>query len=409
MVLMRQPCRDPDRVCPESWADMSGSDPQRKGLNSMPWSNQTGGGGWKSGGGNGGGPWGQGSGGGHEPDLEDMLKRSQDKMKRAMGGGGGGGVPGMLLFLAAIVGALAVAWFAFFFQVQPSQQGIVLRFGEHVRTEGEGLHFRLPYPVEEVYLVDITTNRSVEVGVRTIEGYREASTEQDVPEESLMLTGDENIVDVDFVVQWNIKNVEDYLFNIQNPDTTVKELAESVMREVVGKSSIAPLLTKERAKTAQDVADLMQKTLDSYGAGVRITGVQLKKADPPGKVIDAFRDVQAAKADQERLQNEATAYANRIVPEARGAAERILQAAQGYRDQTIAEATGEAARFEKVYDEYRKAPEVTRKRIFLETMERVFKNTDKIILDSKGGSGVVPYLPLNELTKPRAPSAAGGQ
>lgn len=377
----------------------------------MPWSNQTGGGGWKSGG----GPWGQGSGGGgsgggHQPDLEDMLRRSQDKMKRAMGGGGGGGFPGILLFFAAVVGALVVAWYAFFFEVQPSQQGIVLRFGEHVRTEGEGLHFRLPYPVEEVYLVDITTNRSVEVGVRVIDGYSGASTEQDIPEESLMLTGDENIVDIDFVVQWNISNVEDYLFNIQNPDNTVKELAESVMREVVGKSSIAPLLTRERAKTAQDVHDLMQKTLDAYGAGVRITGVQLKKADPPAKVIDAFRDVQAAKADQERLQNEASAYFNRIVPEAKGEAERIKQAAQGYRDQTIAEATGEAARFEKVYKEYVKAPEVTRKRIFLETMERVFKNTDKIILDGKAGSGVVPYLPLNELTKPRSTETpAGGQ
>ncbi len=383
----------------------------------MPWSNQTGGGGRK-GSGNG-GPWGGGqgsggNGGGQPPDLEDMLKRSQDKMKRAMGGGGGGGFPGILLFLGAIIGALTVVWFAFFFQVQPSQQGLVLRFGEHVRTEGEGLHFRYPYPIEQVYLVDFTTNKSVELGVRTTSSYRGTSSEQDVPEESLMLTGDENIVDVDFVVQWNIKNVEDYLFNIQNPDSTVKEVAESVMREVVGKSNIAPLLTKERAKTAQDVADLVQKTLDSYGAGIRIKGVQLKKSDPPEKVIDAFRDVQAAKADQERLQNEANAYANRIVPEARGAAERILQAAQGYRDQTIAEATGEASRFEKIYEEYRKAPEVTRKRMFLETMERVFKNTDKIILDGgKGGSGVVPYLPLNELTKPRAAAAgnnqAGGQ
>lgn len=379
----------------------------------MPWSNQTGGGGWKSGGGNGGGPWGQGpgGGGGQQPDLEDMLKRSQDKMKRAMGGGGGGGggFPGVLVFIAAIIGALVVAWYAFFFQVQPSQQGVVLRFGEHVRTEGEGLHFRYPYPIEQVYLVDTTTTRRVELGLRTIESYSGSATEQDVPEESLILTGDENIVDVDFVVQWVIKSVDGYLFNIQNPDSTVKEVAESVMREVVGKSNIVQL-TEDRAKIEQDVLTLMQKTLDSYGAGVEVTSVEMKKADPPGKVIDAHRDVQAAKADQERLQNEAQAYANRIVPEARGAAERILQAAQGYRDQTVAEATGEAARFEKVYDEYRKAPDVTRKRIFLETMERVFKDTDKIILDGKGsGSGVVPYLPLNELTKPRAPSTQGGQ
>ncbi len=377
----------------------------------MPWSNQTGGGGWKGGGGNG-GPWGHGPGGGQQPDLEDMLKRSQDKMKRAMGGGGGG-IPGSLLFLAAMVAMAVVAWYAFFFRVNPNQEGVVLRFGEHVRSAKPGLHFRLPYPIEEVYLPNVTRTNGIELGVRSIENYSGPATEQDVPEESLMLTGDENIVDVDFVVQWRIKDVENYLFNIQNPNSTVKEVAESVMREVVGKSNIAPLLTEERVKTEQDVFDLMQKTLDSYGAGVEITGVQMKKADPPAKVIDAFRDVQAAKADQERLQNEANAYANRIVPEARGQAERILQAAQGYRDQTIAEATGEAARFEKVYDEYRKAPEVTRKRMFLETMERVFKDTDKIILDSKGGSGVVPYLPLNELTKPRTSSStttpSGGQ
>jgi modulator of FtsH protease HflK len=378
----------------------------------MPWSNQTGGGGWKSGnGGGGGGPWGQGPGGGQSPDFEDMIKRSQDKVRRAMGSGGGGGgssVPSVILFLGAVVGALVVAWYAFFFEVQPNQQGVVLRFGEHVRTEGEGLHFRLPYPIEQVYLPNVTLNNAVELGVRTVDSFRGNLSEQDVPEESLMLTGDENIVDVDFVVQWRIKNVEDYLFNIQNPDSTVKEVAESTMREVVGTSNIAPLLTEERAKTEQQVFELMQKTLDSYGAGVEITGIQMKKADPPAKVIDAFRDVQAAKADQERLQNEANAYANRVVPEARGAAERILQAAQGYRDQTVAEATGEAARFEKVYDEYRKAPDVTRKRMFLETMERVYGDTDKIILDDKGGSGVVPYLPLNELTRPRSGGSTSG-
>lgn len=376
----------------------------------MPWSNQTGGGGWKSGNGGGGGPWGQGPGGGSSPDLEDMIKRSQDKVRRAMGGGGGGSgaVPGLVLFLGAIIGTLIVAWYAFFFEVQPNQQGVVLRFGEHVRTEGEGLHFRLPYPIEEVYLPNVTQVNDAEIGFRQIESFRSESTEQDVPEESLMLTGDENIVDVDFVVQWRIKDVEDYLFNIQNPVSTVKEVAESVMREVVGESQIAPLLTEEREKTAQEVYDLMQKTLDAYGAGVEITGIQMKKADPPAKVIDAFRDVQAAKADQERLQNEAKAYANRVVPEARGAAERILQAAQGYRDQTVAEANGQAARFEKVYDEYQKAPEVTRKRIFLETMERVFKNTDKIILDEKvGGTGVVPYLSLNELNKTRSSAPSG--
>ena len=214
-----------------------------------------------------------------------------------------------------------------------------------------------------------------------------------------MLTGDENIVDVDFEVQWQISDAEKYSFNIQNPQTTVKEVAEAAMREIVGKSNIQPLMTDERIKAQEAVLELMQGTLDAYRSGIRITQVLLKPVDPPEKVIAAFQDVQAAKTDQDRIKNEATAYANRVVPEARGQAERILQAAQGYRQQAIAEAKGQAGRFLKVYQEYKKAPEVTRRRMFLETMERVFAGTDKIILDSKGGSGVVPYLPLNELTK----------
>jgi membrane protease subunit HflK len=214
-----------------------------------------------------------------------------------------------------------------------------------------------------------------------------------------MLTGDENIVDVDFIVYWKISDPQNYLFNIQNPENTVKEVAESAMREIVGQSNIAPLLTEARQKTELAVAKLMQLTLDSYKAGIRVDQVQLQKVDPPAEVIDAFRDVQAARADKERLQNEAYSYANRVVPEARGAAERILQDAEGYKQSAVAEATGQSSRFLKVYEEYRRAPEVTRKRMFLETMERVFGGTDKIIIDGKGGSGVVPYLPLNELTK----------
>ncbi len=214
-----------------------------------------------------------------------------------------------------------------------------------------------------------------------------------------MLTGDENIVDVDFVVFWRVSNAKDYLFNIQNPRNTVKEVGESAMREVVGESDIQPILTEERAKTEIAVYDLMQKTLDAYGAGIQITQVQLQKVDPPSAVIDAFRDVQAAKADQERLQNEAQTYANRVVPEARGDAERILQGAQAYKQQIVETSKGEASRFSQVYKEYKVAPEVTRKRMFLETMERIFQDTDKIIIDSQTGQGVVPYLPLNELAK----------
>src|SRR4029078_7824507 len=223
--------------------------------------------------------------------------------------------------------------------------------------------------------------------------------------ESLMLTGDENIVDIDFVVFWRINDAAKYLFNIQNPDTTVKEVAESAMREVVGQSNIQPILTQERQKTEEAVQALMQRTLDSYGAGIQIDQVQLQKGDPPAQVIDAFRDVQAARADQERLQNEAQAYANRIIPEAKGEAERILQAAQGYRDKVVAESKGEADRFLKIYQQYKLARDVTRQRMFLETMERVLGDTDKVIVDEMAGSGVVPYLPLSEFTK-KAPAQA---
>ena len=224
-----------------------------------------------------------------------------------------------------------------------------------------------------------------------------------------MLTGDENIVDIDFVVLWKINNAPDYLFNIQNPEGTVKDVAESAMREIVGQSDIEPILMAARAETESKVEALIQRTLDGYGAGIEIREVQLQKVDPPAQVIDAFRDVQAARADEERLQNEAQAYANRVVPEARGEAEGILQNAQGYRDRVIAEAKGEAERFEKVLTEYEKAPDVTRKRIFIDTMQEVFSNTDKIIIDKDGG-GVVPDLPLSELQRktPATPSAEPG-
>ena len=356
----------------------------------MPWSNQNGGGGRK------GGPWGQGpSGGPHQPDLEELLKRSQDRLKQVMPGGSG--IPGSFLFLIAIVLAAVVCFFAFTFKVSPDELGVVMRFGKPIRQEPPGLHFRLPYPIEEVRLPKVTRQNIIEVGMRSGVPSRGFAGIRDVPEESLMLTGDENIVDVDFVVFWRIRDAQAYLFNIQNPEVTVKEVAESAMREIVGQNNIQPILTEARQKTEQAVQKLMQEVLDYYKAGIRIDQVQLQKVDPPTQVIDAFRDVQAARADQEKLQNEAFSYANRVVPEARGEAERILQGARAYKEQTVAEATGQTARFLKVYDEYKKAPEVTRRRMYLETMERVLGGTDKIILDSRGGQGVVPYLPLDQL------------
>jgi len=400
----------------------------------MPWNNNSNGGGWKSGsggsggggpwgqppGGGSGGPWGQGPGGGQQqPDLEEILKRGQDRFKQVTGGGG---LPKPLLFIAFAVAASVLAFFLFTFRVNPNELGVVLRFGEFNREALPGLHLRYPYPIEKVFLPDVTARNTIQIGFRgSSGGFTQGSVTRDVAEESLMLTGDENIVDIDFEVLWQINSdysVEApdgtretgtmmYLFNIQNPQSTVKAVAESAMREIIGESKIQPILTEARQETETAVRELMQTTLDSYRAGILITQVQLKKVDPPSMVIDSFRDVQAARADQERLQNEARAYANRVVPEARGNAERILQAAQGYRQQTVSEAQGQAARFAKIYDEYSKAPDITRQRMFLETMERVFKGTDKIILDQAGGSGVVPYLPLDQVNKARNQNSTG--
>ena len=370
----------------------------------MPWSNQGGGGGpWGSGPK---GPWGSGPqspGGSTPPDLEDLLRRSQDKLKTVLPGGGSFGGRGIALLLLA---ALVIWGFSGFFRVQPGETGVVTRFGQYVRDTAPGLNYHLPYPIESVLTPNVERINRIDVGMRQVEDIRRGTTMRDVPEESLMLTGDENIVDVDFAVLWKIKpeSAAAYLFNIQNPEGTVKAVAESAMREVIGRSNIQPILTGARQNIETAVHDLMQKTLDDYKSGIQIAQVQMQKVDPPTQVIDSFRDVQAARADLERAQNEAQTYANRVVPEARGRAAQITQNAEAYREQTVAEATGQASRFSQVYGEYAKAPQVTRQRMYLETMERLLNGTDKIILDpgvGGNGSGVVPYLPLNELSRPR--------
>jgi membrane protease subunit HflK len=281
-----------------------------------------------------------------------------------------------------------------------------------VRDAKPGLNYHLPYPIETVLTPKVTRVNRIDIGMRLVEDLRRGTTMRNVPEESLMLTGDENIVDVDFSVFWLVKpnGASEYLFNIQNPEGTVKAVAESAMREVIGRNNIQPVLTGARQTIEGEVHDLMQKTLDHYGAGVQVSQVQLQKVDPPAQVIDSFRDVQAARADAERAQNEAQTYANRRIPEARGEVARILQAAEAYREQTVAEAKGQSARFVKVYDEYKQAPDVTRQRLYFETMERVLGGTEKFIIDSgPGGSGVVPFLPLNEQTRrPQAPAPTGG-
>jgi modulator of FtsH protease HflK len=374
----------------------------------MPWSNQGGGGPWGSGGGGGGGkgPWGSGpqQSGPTPPDLEEFLRRSQDKLRTVLPGGSLGGRGLGLIALVAVV----IWGFSGFFQVAPDELGVVLRFGKYVREVQPGLNYHLPYPIETALTPKALRVNKIDVGMRVVEDLRRGSTIRDVPEESLMLTGDENIVDVDFSVLWRIKpnGVGDYLFNIQQPEGTVKAVAESAMREVIGRSNIQPILTGARQNIETAVQDLMQKVLDEYGSGVQVTQVQLQKVDPPTQVIDAFRDVQAARANLEQSQNEAQTYANRVVPEAKGRASQTIQNAEAYREQTVAEAKGATSRFLQVYDEYKKAPDVTRQRMYLETMERLFGGTDKIIIDSGTSSGVVPYLPLDQLTTPRRPPTA---
>src|SRR3984957_7799214 len=379
----------------------------------MPWSNQPGGP-WGSGSR---GPWGSGPqqpGGPRPPDLEEFLRRSQDKLRSLLPGNlGGRGIA--LIALAAV----ALWGFSGFFRVEPDELGLVMRFGKYIRDAKPGLNYHIPYPIESVDMVKVTRVNRIDIGMRLVEDLRRGTQMRDVPEESLMLTGDENIVDVDFAVFWVVKpqGAGAYRFNISNPEGTVKAVAESAMREVVGRSDIQPILTGARQNIETGVAELMQKTIDSYKSGIQITQVQMQKVDPPAQVIDSFRDVQAARADGERAQNEAQTYANRVIPEARGRAAQVTQSAEAYREQTVVEARGQAARFSKVYDEYKKAPDVTRQRLYLETMERLFGGTDKIIMDSgPNGQGVVPYLPLPELrNRPTtgspapAPSAGGAR
>jgi modulator of FtsH protease HflK len=351
----------------------------------------------------GGGPSGNGGGGGREPpDLEDILRRSQDKLRRVMPGGGGdgglaklGAVGFAFIALLAVIGWLLTG----FYTVRPNEMGIERVFGRFVSITPPGLNWNWPYPVGRVNKPTIGV-QTIEIGLRTGDGRR--SGIRDVRAESLMLTGDENIVDVDFSVLWLVdaRRPQDFVFNLKSPEVTVKAVAESAMREIIGRREIQPILTGARLEIERAVQELMQKTLNDYGAGVIVQQVQMQKVDPPAEVIDAFRDVQAARADQERAQNEAQTYANRVIPEARGEASKITQRAEAERERMIADAKGEAARFISVLDEYKKAPEVTRQRLYLETIERIYGGMEKIILDQgKQGSGVIPFLPLNEMLK----------
>lgn len=370
----------------------------------MSW-NQ-GGGPW--GGGGGPGPWGSGGGRGFQPpNFEDTLRRLQNFLRRVLPGGTGTGGPTIWGLGVAIV---VLLWFASgIYRVEPDQEGIVLRFGAYAGKTAPGLNYHWPWPVEEALTPTVTRVNRIEIGFRAGAPGRSGSV-TDVPEESLMLTGDENIVDVNFTVFWLVKDAPYFLFNIRDPELTVKAAAESSMREIIGHTEIASALAEGRAKIENDTQKLLQEILDSYGSGVQITQVQLQKVDPPGPVIDAFRDVQSAKIDQQTLINQAQAYANSVVPQARGDGARAIQEAQAYKAQIVLQAQGDAARFDSVYQSYKVSQDVTARRLYIETLESILKSTKKILIDkTASGSGVVPYLPLPGLSAPVRSNAPAAQ
>ena len=351
-------------------------------------------------------PWGSkpgGSGNGNgsgtrrePPNIDDIIKNFQKTINKFLPSGRSGGGKSISLLLLVLIAIWAASGL---YRVLPDEQGVVLRFGKYIKTTQPGLNYHLPLPIERALTPKVTKVNRIDVGFRPASDSGRSTGIADVDEESLMLTGDENIVDINYSVFWVIKDAQKFLFNIQSPVETVKATSETAMREVIAKSQIQSILTEGRSKIEIEVQTIMQEILDEYGSGIQITQVQTQQADPPSQVIDAFRDVQAARADRERSKNEAEAYANDIIPRARGEAEQILQQAEAYKKQVVAAAEGEASRFLAIYNEYKSAKQVTQERMYLETMEKVLANIDKVIIDKKAGSGVVPYLPLPEIKK----------
>ncbi|MBV9736062.1 MAG: FtsH protease activity modulator HflK [Acidisphaera sp.] len=365
-----------------------------------------------------GGPWGGRGGPGPLPDIDELIARVQAFVRGLLPGGGrqsAGGGPGGVFRLhgrrgTALLGLIVFAlWLASgFYRVQPDEEGVVLRFGAFVRQAPPGLNYHLPWPVERVELPAVTRINRMEIGYRsagadqrTAAG-REVAARQ-VPEESLMLTGDENIIDINFAVFWHISNAPAFLFNTRNPEVSVKSVAESVMREVIGRTPIQPALTDARAQIEQAVQTGTQTILDQYRAGVEITQVQLQRVDPPSAVIDSFRDVQRANTEAERAVNEAEAYRNNVVPRARGDAARITAEADGARQASIAEATGQGQRFLSVLAAYQSAKDVTLRRLYIETMQQILMHTPAVVVDDRV-KGLLPLLPLNGLGASAAPA-----
>jgi membrane protease subunit HflK len=338
---------------------------------------------------------GSGRGGQRPPNIDEVVEKIQKLINRFIPGGKSSGTKPIIFGLILLV----LIWaFSGLYRVLPDEQGVVLRFGKFVSTTQPGLNYHIPYPVETVLTPKVTKVNRLDIGFRSVSDSGRTSGIGDVPEESLMLTGDENIANIDFSVFWVIKDAGKFLFEIQSPVETVKAAAETAMREVIAKSRLQSILTEGRSSIEIETQEIIQSILDEYESGIQVTQVQTQKADPPDQVIDAFRDVQAARADMERSKNEAEGYANDVIPRARGDAAKILQEAEAYKQQVVAAAEGEASRFIAIYNEYAKAKKVTQERMYLETMEKVLADINKVIIDKKAG-GVVPYLPLPELSK----------
>jgi len=350
-----------------------------------------------------GSPWGSpprggngsGRGGQKPPSIDEIVEKIQKLINKLMPGGKSSGGKPIIFGLILLV----VIWaFSGLYRVLPDEQGVVLRFGKFTSTTQPGLNYHIPYPIETVLTPKVTKVNRIDIGFRSASDSGRTSGIGDVSEESLMLTGDENIVNIDFSVFWVIKDAGKFLFKIQSPVETVKAAAETAMREVIAKSRLQSILTEGRSSIEIETQEIIQSILDEYESGIQVTQVQTQKADPPDQVIDAFRDVQAARADMERSKNEAEGYANDVIPRARGDAAKILQEAEAYKQQVVAAAEGEASRFVAIYNEYAKAKRVTQERMYLETMEKVLADINKVIIDKDAG-GVVPYLPLPELSK----------
>lgn len=350
------------------------------------------GGPWGSGGG--GGPWGGGPSTPQAPDLEEVVKRTQERVKKMLPQGFGTGRTLILALVAVIVVWLLTG----LYQVRPGEQSLELLFGRFVSTNTPGLNWWFPAPIGEVEIKNVEQTNQITIGFRERDGTR-GSGPRDVPTESLMLTSDQNIVDVDMIVQWRIKNAADFAFNIRRPEETIKLAAESAIREVMGQTLLEDALTIKRSEVDLKTRELLQNILDSYKAGVLITEVRQQTVDPPKEVIDAFNDVQRARQDKDRLVNEALTYRNDIVPRARGEAERIVQDAAAYRERIEREAEGEAQRFASVYEAFVTGKDITMRRLYLERMQDLLGRTQNVIIDPSAGQGVIPYLPLPEVNQ----------